>query len=357
MKKLITILLLILFFFTSNVSYSRKTRSDKGGHHKHKSEMFSSESKSSSSTTASSTDYKSDSTIKPDWESKWRNRGLPIFLAILSIPVIYSIYRISKRTETLNTSSVFLLFIFLLPVGIFALWKNYSIDSSSKREQREWASDDGKKFYEKLLKMIRNNESIKMSDIEDLKDLSNITKSSVNEKFQVKDGKFDSRIWFLILMLNDRYNAENKILNGLTESESLEKYSINLNKDEVLYEVFEDCSWYELKRNKQASFYHGLGLRIPLGGGFSYKVGSISSLNPQYSEDYKKISDGKLFLTSKRIIFLGSSENKSVNINSLLDIDVYYDSIVLGKSTGKKPLIKFYLDDAAVFSRILSRIF
>jgi len=94
-----------------------------------------------------------------------------------------------------------------------------------------------------------------------------------------------------------------------------------------------------------------------LGGGFSYKVGSISSLNPQYSEDYKKISDGKLFLTSKRIIFLGSSENKSVNINSLLDIDVYYDSIVLGKSTGKKPLIKFDLDDAAVFSRILSRIF
>lgn len=167
--------------------------------------MFSSESKSSSSTTSPSTDYKSDSTIESDWENKWRNRGLPIFLAILSIPVIYSIYRISKRTETLDTSSVFLLFIFLLPVGIFALWKNYSIDSSSKREQREWASDDGKKFYEKLLKMVRNNESVKMSDIEDLKDLSNITKSSVNEKFQVKDGNFDSRIWFLILMFFTKF--------------------------------------------------------------------------------------------------------------------------------------------------------
>jgi hypothetical protein len=50
-------------------------------------------------------------------------------------------------------------------------------------------------------------------------------------------------------------------------------------------------------------------------------------------------------------------ENKSININSILDIEQYRDSVIIGKTTGKKPLIRFDLDDAAIFSRTISRVF
>ncbi len=224
--------------------------------------------------------------------------------------------------------------------------------------EASWASEEGKAFFEKIKARLRNNESAPVHSIEELNGLNDLSKESINSRFGVTDKKYEYRIPLALEFLNERYKAETSELIGITEEQAQTEHGINLNNDELLYEMYDECAWFELKRSQQRSWnYHGLGLRIPLGGGLSYRLGSIQNLNPNNLFEYKEISKGKVFLTNKRIIFQGESENKTVTLKSLLDIEQYNDSCVIGKSTGKKPIIKFQFDDAAIFSRKLSRLF
>jgi hypothetical protein len=225
-------------------------------------------------------------------------------------------------------------------------------------KENSWASEEGKAFFEKIKARLRNNESAPVHSIEELNGLSDLSKESINSRFGVTDKKYEYRIPLALEFLNERYKAETSELTGITEEQAQTEHGINLNNDELLFEMYDECSWFELKRSQQRSWnYHGLGLRIPLGGGLSYRLGSIQNLNPDNLFEYKEISKGKVYLTNKRIIFQGESENKTVTLKSLLDIEQYNDSCVIGKSTGKKPIIKFQFDDAAIFSRKLSRLF
>lgn len=221
-----------------------------------------------------------------------------------------------------------------------------------------WINEAGLLLFEKLKFKYNNNESLAVDSIPELSDLQVKNMETVNAKFEVREGKTALRLWACIEWLNNRFLAENAPLKEITEEETLQQYSINLNEGEILHVVFEETVWYELKRSRNRSFnYHGLGLRIPLGAGFSYRVGAIGSLNPDTLDEYRAVTSGKLFLTNRRLILQGDLENKSININSILDIEQYKDCIIVGKTTGKKPLIKFDLDDAAVFSRLVTRVF
>lgn len=401
---------LMMCLFLPFSIFARKTRSDKGGHHKSDNSYFSNSSSNKVFTLPDSTNYVdisnngydfyitsninkkiiyevngrvdsirmsniifeksilygnlSKDTINIDSKDiKWYNIYIKFKIISIDGKEPGSISSSSLEIETKNSNKVrYLIWTSILAVLIISVVISKVRKSKKNKlkiiEENTWASPEGIEFSEKLVKMIHNNESCKISNHEELKDLSVINQESINKKFDVKPGKRVSRIWLLLLMLNDRYVAENDELEFIDEQEALKEHSINLSKDEILYRTFTDAAWYELKRNAQpVGLYHGLGLKIPLGGGFSYRLGAIQNLNPQYSEDYKVVSEGTVFLTNKRIIFQGESQNKTININSLLDIDLYSDSVILGKTTGKKPLIKFDLDDAAVFTRILSRIF
>jgi len=224
--------------------------------------------------------------------------------------------------------------------------------------EQNWANDAGKLFFEKLKKKIRNNESAPIDSFEELKGLPNLNRATINSHFQITDKKFEYRIEVALGFLHDRHCAETETLAGITDAQAQSQHGINLNSDEVLYEMYDECVWFELRRNQQRSWnYQGLGLRIPLGGGLSYRLGTIQNLNPENLFEYKAISTGKVYLTNQRIIFQGESENKTITLKSLLDIEQYNDSCVIGKSTGKKPIVKFKFDDAAIFSRKISRLF
>lgn len=317
--------------------FARKTRSDKGGHHKHHS--YHSTSESSHSKNFKSTGIATDTAIFSDTTSIEVNQAALVKEGEKSLKNIFWLFTIA--------------FVCFLPIYIH----NKRSKLKNKRDEKTWASEDGKALFAKLATMINRNESIKATDIEELKDLSEITLESVNKKFEVKDPK-NYRIKYATEVLDARWKAENEPLTTISEKEALEKYSINLTEGEVLHETFSDCKWYELKRNKPSA-YHGVGLRIPLGGGFTYRIGTMTPINVGSKEEYKLVSEGTLYLTSKRIIFQGSTENKTINLNSLIDIELFKDSVILGKTTGKKPIIAFdpTFDDAAIFSRLISRAF
>lgn len=256
-----------------------------------------------------------------------------------------------------------LIFLFFLSI-IFKIQERIKKGRENKLQAAEaekagnWANEAGRQFYDHLISRIRNNESASITTFEELAGIENYTKESINARFDVATGPFDLRIPAALEFLNSRYLAETDELIGISEDQAQAEHGINLNNDELLYEMYDECTWFELKRNQTRSWnYHGLGLRIPLGGGLSYRMGSIQNLNPQARFEYRPISKGKVYLTNKRIIFQGDAENKVVTLKSLLDIEQYSDSCVIGKSTGKKPIIQFELDDAAIFARKLSRLF
>lgn len=270
----------------------------------------------------------------------------------------------SEHSDMLPVLLILLLICLLVLSMIFKIFEGLKkrraakADALLKEKEVNWANEAGIQFYGLLIQKLRNNESAAITTFNELAGLENYTKESINTRFDVQNGPFDLRIPAALEFLNSRYLAETDELIGVSEEQAQAEHGINLNNDELLYEMYQDCTWFELKRNQARSWnYHGLGLRIPLGGGLSYRLGSIQNLNPQARFEYRQISKGKVYLTNKRIIFQGDSENKVVTLKSLLDIEQYNDSCVIGKSTGKKPIIQFELDDAAIFARKLSRLF
>lgn len=277
----------------------------------------------------------------------------------------HPIYFLKSKPSNIDPNLIMFGIIALVVILIISLIYNginsrqeAKVKEQQKIVEESWANAEGKAFFEKIKARLRNNESAPVDSIEELHGLDNLSKESINSKFGVTDKKYEYRIPLALEFLNERYKAETSELKGITEEQAQTEHGINLNNDELLFEMYDECAWFELKRSQQRSWnYHGLGLRIPLGGGLSYRLGSIQNLNPDNLFEYKEISKGKVYLTNKRIIFQGESENKTVTLKSLLDIEQYNDSCVIGKSTGKKPIIKFQFDDAAIFSRKLSRLF
>jgi hypothetical protein len=232
-------------------------------------------------------------------------------------------------------------------------------DQQIKAElEKDWANEKGIQFFNRLAKMINQNESERMTDHIELDGLESIGESTLNQRFEVTNPKFSLRLWYVVSSLHDRYEMEVKALQGKAAHEAEAEEGINLGADEMLYEKFENCEWYELRRSRQRSFgYHGLGIRIPLGAGISYRAGQIQSIDPQNKGEYQLDSKGVLYVTNLRIIFIGLSENKVIALSAILDLEQFKDSVVIGKSRGKKPLIRFEMDDAALFSRLIIKLF
>jgi len=128
---------------------------------------------------------------------------------------------------------------------------------------------------------------------------------------------------------------------------------ISLQKNELCYFCI-DINWLEQRTITKRVNYSGPSFRVKIAKGLSYRVGSISA--QRITEDVWKIIDtGKLYLTNKRIIFMGSKGNKTVTINKILDFNVYSNGIEIQKDSGKSPFLEFN-KDTDVFAVILGKL-
>lgn len=128
---------------------------------------------------------------------------------------------------------------------------------------------------------------------------------------------------------------------------------INLQKNESLY-FKTNINWHELRTvTKRINYTGGTG-RIRICKGVYYRIGSVK---PQrMTEDVlTKIDTGMLYLTSKRLIFIGTKGNKSIKLNTILMFEPYSNGVQIEKATGKSPMLGFS-DNVEVFSMILSRL-
>lgn len=128
---------------------------------------------------------------------------------------------------------------------------------------------------------------------------------------------------------------------------------IKLQKDEECY-FYEDCSWNELRKTTKIVNYGGIHLNYKIVKGVNLKFGS-TAVFPISTEEYKQIDVGTIYITNKRLIFMGPSGNKTINFNKILDVRLFPNELLIEKDSGKSPLLIFK-NNFEIFTIILRRI-
>ena len=128
---------------------------------------------------------------------------------------------------------------------------------------------------------------------------------------------------------------------------------IKLQKYEKLHYSMQ-VKWLEQRRITKRINYAGPGARIRLAKGIYYRVGSLNM--QRITEDvWQTIDTGTIYLTDKRIIFMGSKGNKTLGLNKILNLIPYSNGLEIQKDSGKSPFLEFS-PDVDIFSMILARL-
>ncbi len=124
--------------------------------------------------------------------------------------------------------------------------------------------------------------------------------------------------------------------------------TVKLKKDEIAH--FEgNVVWRHLKiRRRRVAGTRSQRVRIAKG--VSFKVGNT----PGYSEEYQEFQDvdqGKVIITSDRLLFLGGKKNLNVKLSKIMDVENYSDAVKIQRGTVNPTY--FFMDNPALFSVIL----
>lgn len=141
----------------------------------------------------------------------------------------------------------------------------------------------------------------------------------------------------LVLTYWSALRERNDLLYNSIEPIDSSKYNLNLNNNEQLMYRINATEWCEEKTIKTNVSYSGV----------KWNMGPIRSGSLSFvSSDIKSFSIldiGRLFITNKRLLFIGKQKNisKSINIESIATYFAYQDGILLVIPNRKNILLKF----------------
>lgn len=113
---------------------------------------------------------------------------------------------------------------------------------------------------------------------------------------------------------------------------------INLQKSEVCY-YSTHADWLESRTVTQRINYGGVGYRVKIMKGVYYRAGSVK-VQRITSEQLLQIDSGSLYITNKRIIFVGSKKNANIQLSKVLSVTPYSDGVGIEKDSGKSPILR-----------------
>jgi hypothetical protein len=133
----------------------------------------------------------------------------------------------------------------------------------------------------------------------------------------------------------------------------IEDVDINLQKNEFCY--FTGYSdWLENRMVTKRINYGGPVLRFKIMKGVYYRAGSVQ-VQRITSEQLVKIDSGTVYVTNKRLIFVGHIKNTSIPISKILSVTPYSDGVGIEKDSGKSPVLRV-LYDADILAMVLGRV-
>lgn len=134
----------------------------------------------------------------------------------------------------------------------------------------------------------------------------------------------------------ERFKTNWKLEHGELEPVPID---INLQKKESCYATRE-VSWYEIRKVTKRINYSGPTARLRIMKGVYWRVGSVGV--QRVSEDVMShIDSGTVYLTNKRVVFMGSKGNKTIRLPRILDYDVHTNGVSIEKDAGKSPFLEF----------------
>lgn len=146
-----------------------------------------------------------------------------------------------------------------------------------------------------------------------------------------------------------RYRLYWKIENGDLAAVEVD---INLQRGETCY-FTAPMEWYEMRTVTRSIRYGGPSARIRLAKGIYYRVGSVQV--QRVSEDVMKLIDtGTIYLTNKRLVFMGAKKNSTTRLNKILDFTPYSNGVEIQKDSGKSPFLGM-TSDIDLFALTLDR--
>ena len=128
--------------------------------------------------------------------------------------------------------------------------------------------------------------------------------------------------------------------------------AISLQKNENAYYTAQ-VNWYEERTRTSRVSYAGVATSVRIAKGVYLRSGKFTPA--VYSEEYLKLIDtGSIFITNKRIIFVGEHANKSIPFSKIFGITTYANGIEIEKETGRKPFLE--CENAELSGLFMSRL-
>lgn len=130
--------------------------------------------------------------------------------------------------------------------------------------------------------------------------------------------------------------------------------NIILQKNECCY-IQCKAKLYENRTVTKRVSYGGPTFRMKIVKGIYYRAGNLGVA--RQTEDIKTLIDeGILYITSKRILFNGSRQNKTYKYNQIIDLVPYNDGVEIVKDSGKSPTFYTFDADGEVVTGTIARV-
>jgi hypothetical protein len=96
--------------------------------------------------------------------------------------------------------------------------------------------------------------------------------------------------------------------------------------------------WFEYRTQTKRINYGGPTARIKIAKGVYYRMGSVN-VQRVTEEVMQHIDSGAVYITNKRIIFVGGKKNTNIRINRILGFNIYQNGIDVVKDSGRNPFL------------------
>lgn len=133
---------------------------------------------------------------------------------------------------------------------------------------------------------------------------------------------------------------------------------INLQKNEECYFKCDDASWGEERKVRQSK---RVGGSVRITKGFWLHQGASESRS---HSEMRVIDTGRVYVTSKRIVFIGHLQTRVIHLNKILEKGQFIDALAISHGSSKRSFIftpnpyilHFYVQMVPIYSRTLGEL-
>ena len=130
---------------------------------------------------------------------------------------------------------------------------------------------------------------------------------------------------------------------------------INLVKSEECYFMV-DATWKQQVRVRESTGYIGGSLGVKVAKGVTLRLGKAVPTYKEY-DDTKTLSVGKLYITNKKVIFIGNDRSTNITNGRIATYELYKDAIKIVKTSGKPDIFSISdTDEVLMLDAVLQKL-